>query len=193
MLQVIDDLPEDGDWVSVRAWDLAGTEGAGAFTVGVKIMFNRKNEKFYITDVRRKQLSAGGVRDMIEETATEDGIGVRILLPQDPGQAGKGQVDDLIAMLRGYDARAEIQSGKKEVRAEPFAAQVERGHVYVLKRHWTKPFIEELRFFPRGRFKDQVDAVASGFNELAPLTRKKQRALHLRVVSERQENYAIGA
>jgi len=48
-----------------------------------------------------------------------------------------------------------------------------------------------LRFFPKGKFKDQVDAAASAFNELASLTRKKERKKPLlTVVGERQDNWA---
>lgn len=187
-----DEVPDDADMIYVRAWDLAGTEGAGAYTVGVKMGFDKNTDKFWIVDVRRAQLSSGKVRELIESTAEDDGYLTKILLPIDPGQSGKAQVNDLVSMLRGYDARGEAQSGSKEVRADPLAAQIERGHVYCLKRVWTKNYIEELRFFPKGKFKDQVDASASAFNMLAPLSRKKQKALHLSLVSDKQENWTRG-
>jgi phage uncharacterized protein (putative large terminase), C-terminal domain len=90
--------------------------------------------------------------------------------------------------LHGYNAKAEQQSGSKETRAEPLASQVEIGRVNVLKRTWTKGWLDELRFFPKSRFKDQVDATASAFNELSALTRKKRKAPQLSVVGERQTN-----
>lgn len=187
-VQILDSLPDEA-FISVRAWDLAGTEGAGAFTVGVKMLYGTTSNRFFIADLRRERIGAGAVRDLILSTAEEDGIGTKIILPQDPGQAGKAQIDDLIAMLAGFNARAEIQSGSKEVRAEPLSAQMERGNIACLKRTWTRDLLDELRFFPRSKWKDQVDAASSAFNALAPLTRQKKRTLRLVVDGERVDNW----
>jgi hypothetical protein len=101
------------------------------------------------------------------------------------------QVEDYIHMLLGYDARAEAQSGAKETRAGPLSAQIEIGRVSVLQRVWTKALLDEMRFFPKGKFKDQVDAASSAFNALAAKTRvaEKKKPL-LTLVSERQDNWA---
>ena len=189
-IKVLDELPDE-PFIAVRAWDLAASEGAGAFTVGLQMLYGQESDKFYIADVRRKQLGAGGVRQLILDTAEEDGVPTKIVLPQDPGQAGKALVEDMIAALTGYTAKAELQSGAKETRAAPLATQVDIGRVCVLNRTWTRPLLDELRFFPKGKFKDQVDAAASAFNELASLTRKKERKKPLlTVVGERQDNWA---
>lgn len=189
-IKVIGELPDE-PLIAVRAWDLAASEGAGAYSVGVLLYYAKASEQFIIGDVKRKQLGAGGVRTMIQETAEEDGTAVQIILPQDPGQAGKAQVGDYIHMLLGYDARAEAQSGAKETRAGPLSAQIEIGRVSVLQRVWTKALLDELRFFPKGKFKDQVDAASSAFNALAAKTRvaEKKKPL-LTLVSERQDNWA---
>jgi predicted phage terminase large subunit-like protein len=136
----------------------------------------------------RQQLGGGAVRELIQRVAEEDGIVTRIVIPKDPGQAGKVQTEDIIALLRGYSVKAETQSGSKELRAEPLASQVEIGKVSVLKRVWTKAWLDELRFFPKSKFKDQVDATASAFNELSALTRRNRKAPQLMVVGERSEN-----
>ena len=189
-IKVLDELPDE-PFIAVRAWDLAASEGAGAFTVGLQMLYGQESDRFYIADVRRKQLGAGGVRQLILDTAEEDGVPTKIVLPQDPGQAGKALVEDMIAALTGYTAKAELQSGAKETRAAPLATQVDIGRVCVLNRTWTRPLLDELRFFPKGKFKDQVDAAASAFNELASLTRKKERKKPLlTVVGERQDNWA---
>jgi predicted phage terminase large subunit-like protein len=98
------------------------------------------------------------------------------------------QSEDIIAMLAGYSAKAEAQSGSKELRAEPFASQIEIGKVCVLKRLWTKSFLDELRFFPKSKYKDQVDAASSAFNELAQRTRRKKKTPSLSVVGENKAN-----
>jgi predicted phage terminase large subunit-like protein len=186
-VQVIDELPDD-EFTAVRGWDLAGSEGKGAYTAGVKIVWGTKTKRFYVTDVVRKQLGGGGVRDLIVKTGDEDGLGPVITIPRDPGQAGKVQSEDIAALLAGHRVRIEAQSGSKELRAEPLAAQIEIGKVAVLNRVWTKPFLDELRFFPKSKYKDQVDAAASAFNELAKMSRSKRKQPTLHVVGERQEN-----
>jgi predicted phage terminase large subunit-like protein len=188
-IKVIDELPDE-PFIAVRAWDLAASEGAGAYSVGVLMYYGQQSEQFYVADVKRAQLGGGAVRKLINDTAQEDGILTKIILPQDPGAAGKVVVEDLIAGLAGYNARAEAQSGAKTTRAEPFAAQVEIGRVSVLKRVWTKAFLDELRFFPKGKYVDQVDAVSSAFNAVAPMSRTKQkRKPSLTLISERQESW----
>jgi predicted phage terminase large subunit-like protein len=188
-IEQIDDLPDE-PFIAVRAWDIAGTKGGGAYTAGVKMLYGRKSDRFYITDVRRKQVSHAGVKEMIEQAAEDDGIETMIILPQDPGAAGKAVVDDLVAMLKGYNVKAEAQSGDKETRAKPLSSQVERGHVAILKRVWTKAFIDEARFFPKGKYKDQADAASSAFNALAPLARKKKKVMTLVLDGEKQGNWA---
>ena len=190
-IRIVPHLPED-DYLKVRHWDFAGTAGAGAYSVGVRMCFGKKSGKFFIDDVQRRQVSSGVLREMVLETAESDGVAVRIGIPKDPGQAGLAQVDDMVSMLAGFSVRAEPQTGSKETRADPLAAQVERGNLSLVAAPWNTAFIEELRFFPKGRFMDQVDAASSAFNMLAPLSRQRKRVLNLIVGGERQENFALG-
>jgi predicted phage terminase large subunit-like protein len=188
-IDIIDELPED-DFTAVRAWDLAVSAGKGAYTAGVQMLWGKRTQRFYVADVTRGQWGAGQVRDELQTTASDDGTATRIVVPQDPGQAGKAQADDIVANLAGFDVRVERQSGDKETRANPLAAQMERGHVAVLKRPWTSAFLDELRVFPKGKHKDQVDAASSALNMLASMTRNRKRTLRLVVGGERQENFA---
>lgn len=186
-LSLYDDLPDE-PFITVRAWDLAGTEGAGAYTVGLRMRYGRNSRRFYIDDVARARLSIGAVRDLIRDVAALDGVETKIILPRDPGQAGLAQIVDLTAMLAGYNVTAEMQTGSKELRAEPLASHVENGHVFVRKETWTSAFVEELRMFPKGRYRDQVDAAASAFNALAAMTRVRRRQLELVVGGERTKS-----
>jgi predicted phage terminase large subunit-like protein len=186
-IRIIDELPDE-KFIAVRAWDLAGSEGKGAYTVGTRLLWGEASQQFYIADIQRKQLGGGGVRDLIQRMAEEDGITTKIVIPRDPGQAGKAQSEDIAAQLRGYSVKIEAQSGSKELRAEPFASQVEIGKVNVLNRTWTKAWLDELRFFPKGRLKDQVDATASAFNELAAMTRRGRKTPQLSLVGAKQDN-----
>lgn len=190
-LQYLEALPDE-PFITIRAWDLAGTQGAGAYTAGVRMRYGRESRRFFVDDVKRAQLSSGAVRDLILNTAIEDTTECKIVLPKDPGQAGVAQVSDLTAMLAGFNVTAEAQSGSKEVRAEPLAGHIENGHVSILQAVWTKTFVEELRFFPKSKYADQVDAASSAFNALAPLSRARRRNLTLVASGERQTNWATG-
>ncbi|MGH9769324.1 MAG: phage terminase large subunit [Blastocatellia bacterium] len=149
-----------------RAWDLAATDSAGAYTAGV-LMGVDKAGVYYVLGVERAQLSADDAKAILRSTAVSDGQSVAIHLPQDPGQAGKGQKDQLIRFLAGFNVKAEPVTGSKETRAFGFAAQLNSGNVKMVAGDWNKAFKEELRQFPRGKYKDQVDSGSDAFNELA--------------------------
>jgi len=156
----------------VRCWDLAASEktdkGDPAFTAGV-LIGKRKNGRYIIADVIRRQMNSGDVRKTITHTAQQDIAKykrVRIRVPQDPGQAGKEQANSYIKQLSGYDVVAVLESGSKESRAEPMAAQWQAGNFDILIGPWNDEYLQELENFPDWKFKDMVDASANGFNEI---------------------------
>lgn len=69
-------------------------------------------------------------------------------LPKDPGQAGKAQAQSFVKMLAGFPVKTIAESGSKEVRAEPFAAQWQHGNVDVLLADWNEMYFSELRASP---------------------------------------------
>lgn len=151
----------------VRGWDLAATKDEkAAWTAGVKIG-RTPNGRFIIADSTRIQGTAAEVERLLKNTASQDGVSVRGSLPQDPGQAGKAQASYLVRALAGFTYKATPESGDKQTRAEPLAAQAEAGNVDILEGAWNKEFLDELVVFPFGKFKDQVDAASRAFNELA--------------------------
>lgn len=148
--------------VSVRAWDLAASQD-GDWTVGV--LLTRTTEGSYqIADVRRLQGGPEIVVQNIKETAVTDGSEVTIGLPQDPGQAGRAQILYMTKALAGYRVVSSRESGSKETRAMPVAAQVNAGAVTLLRGSWNRDFIEELQDFPGGAKDDQVDALSRAFS-----------------------------
>lgn len=148
----------------VRGWDLAATEGAGDWTVGVKIG-RQKNGRFLIVHVARDRKSSAGVERLLVNTASQDGYECTISIPQDPGQAGKAQTSYLVQQLAGYTVKTSTESGDKVTRAGPLAAQAEAGNVDILEGDWNDAFFEEITIFPNGT-KDQTDAASRAFNEL---------------------------
>lgn len=162
---IVGAAPAGTRWV--RGWDLAASiEKGSAYTAGVKVG-KGPDGNFYIGDVKRERLDGLAVRRLIVGTAEQDGAGCEIMLPKDPAQAGKVQAADYIAMLAGFRAYAEPQTGDKQTRAEPLAAQTEAGNVKLIRAPWNEAFLDEATTFPNGAFKDQVDAAATAFSRLA--------------------------
>lgn len=155
----------------VRGWDLAaskakvGSSASGpAYTAGV--LLSELNGVYYIEHAARERGSPAEVDKLIKSTADRDGHGVTISIPQDPGQAAKGQVLAFAKLLTGFNVRFSVETGDKESRALPVSAQAEVGNVKIVKGPWNDAFIEELCTFPSGTFKDQVDALSRAFSEL---------------------------
>lgn len=162
-IQVIDALPAERiQWV--RAWDLASTVG-GDYTAGGKLG-RLLDGRLVIADMARGRSGPDERDALIRNTASLDGKGVRISIPQDPGQAGKTQVLYLTRSLAGYMVSSSPESGDKITRAEPFAAQVNVGNVLMLRGDWNEALINEMRMFPNGSNDDQIDALSRGFGEL---------------------------
>lgn len=163
--KLLEALPSGIIWV--RAWDLASTEQAGSadpdWTVGIKLGFHPATKSYIIGNVARDRLNPGGVEKMVTNTAQLDGREVAIFLPQDPGQAGKGQVHYYVQQLAGYTIKTAPMTGSKATRAAPLASQAEASNVYLYRADWNEDFLDEISAFPTGAHDDQVDAAASGF------------------------------
>jgi predicted phage terminase large subunit-like protein len=165
MITIVDAIPA-GPVQWCRGWDLAATEGGGDYTVGARLG-KLHDGRYIVASVVREQFGTAKRDQLIKATAAGDGMGlVKQSLPQDPGQAGKGQVAGLTAMLAGHQVHSSPESGDKVVRARPFASQVNAGNVLMLRATWNTAFTDELRIFPNGRYDDQVDASSRAFNGL---------------------------
>lgn len=181
-VQVLDAPPAGLEWV--RAWDLGATADGGDPTVGV--LLGMWDEKPVIADVVRFQGSPDEVERVIVATASRDGRNVPIHLPQDPGQAGKAQIQYLTRKLAGYRVVSSPETGDKVTRAEPLASQVNVGNCYLVRGEWNRDFIDELRVFPNGAHDDQVDAASRAFaafvmpNNLGLLDYYRQQAARLK-------------
>ena len=149
---------------SVRAWDLAATEGGGDWTTGLRLVAGEGC--WQVADVVRLQGGPEAVVSAIRRTAEADGVGVPIGLPQDPGQAGRAQVGFLTSRLAGWRVVSGPETGAKLVRAMPVASQANAGNVSVLRGGWNRALMEELAAFPAGRCDDQVDALSRAFGML---------------------------
>ena len=169
--ELLDAVPNDVTrWV--RAWDLAATDtdegGDPAYTASV-LLGKRRDGSYVIADATNHRLKAEKVREIVKQCAASDKAKyrrVKIRLSQDPGQAGKEQAQSSIKMLAGFTVTTVKESGDKQSRAEPFAAQWQAGNVSVVAGPWTETLLGQYESFPESKFKDLVDAGSNAFNEL---------------------------
>lgn len=164
-VQIIDKVEEGLIVKEVRYWDKAGTKDGGAYTVGVK-MAKLSNGRFVIMDVKRGRWSSEEREKIIKETAFADGFNVPVLIEQEPGSGGKESAENTIRNLAGFVVEADRPVGDKTMRADPFSVQVNSGNVWIVKGDWNLAYLDELKSFPTGTYKDQVDASSGCFSFL---------------------------
>ena len=162
-LKIMEILPNEPiTWV--RGWDLASSTN-GDYTAGAKLG-RLADGRLVIADMVRIKVNADERDIAIQNTAAFDGRMCKISLPQDPGQAGKTQILYLTRQLQGYRVVSSVESGNKITRAEPFAAQVNIGNVYMLRGVWNQTLVNEMIMFPNGKYDDQIDALSRCFEQL---------------------------
>lgn len=164
------DLPKG--LLPARGYDLAATDEVdAAWTAGVKIAV--REPAVYILDASRIHGTPAAVERWMKSMAAQDGMGVVIDFPQDPGQAGKWQKAYLGGQFQGYEVRSSPETGSKEARAVPLASQCELGNLYLLRGPWNDTFIAEACLFPRGDFKDLIDAASRAYARALKLKRRQ--------------------
>jgi predicted phage terminase large subunit-like protein len=151
---------------SVRYWDKAISISKGAcFTAGV-LLGQTSDKQYVVADVVRGQWPAEERERIIKNTAILDGRRVPVAVEQEPGSSGKESAQNTIRNLAGWRVIRDRPTGDKETRAYPFASQLNDGFVSVVDAPWARAYLEELRFFPAGKWKDQVDATSGAFGIL---------------------------
>lgn len=159
----------------VRAWDISGTMPSDTnpnpdWTAGV-LMSKDLSSIYTVEDVVRDRRRHGGVFDLILETAKADGDDVQIIIPCDPGAAGKAYAAQLVRDLaaEGFYARMKQTNKSKVTRFAPFAAVAEAGGVQVVTAEWNSEYFLELERFDgtRNVKDDMVDATSDAFHALA--------------------------
>lgn len=169
--QIVKVVPKDV--IRIRYWDRAATErkktiletNQPAATAGCKMAI-AKDKKIYIEDIVRFQKSSLDNEKIIKQTAVLDGIATKIFMEQEPGSSGKDTISTYRRLLMGFTFAGDRPSGSKITRAEPLAAQVQAGNVYLVDGPWIPTFLRESTIFPLGKYKDQIDSASGAFNKL---------------------------
>jgi predicted phage terminase large subunit-like protein len=154
---------------SVRYWDKAASDGEdAAYTAGV--LLHKMNDKTFVIDhVARGRWISFEREQRIRRYAEVDKKRCKnysIVVEQEPGSSGKESAENTMRNLAGFSVYADRVTGSKQVRAEPFAAQVQAGNVFLIGGEWVQAFLDECETWPNGKYKDQVDAAAGAFNRL---------------------------
>jgi len=184
--ELIDYPSEDEIEKVVRAYDLAGTLASESnpnpdYTASVK-MARLKSGQYVILDVCRLRARYGDLMVHILKNAEQDGHGVDVILPIEPGQAGKAAAQMMIRQIaeNGYYAKGKTTNRSKLERFRPFAAAAESGSVKIVKgcanclesglSSDNDFFYKEMEdFVPNNRNQkdDMVDACGDAFLMLA--------------------------
>lgn len=152
----------------IRGWDIAGsTTKKSPFTASVKTAL--VGDILFVGAVTRERKEIEEAEAHIVQTAAEDGLSVKQDLPQDPGSAGKSQKRHMAGKLGklGLDFVITPESGDKVTRAIGVASMWNAGNVVLVGSPadaWVNPFLSEVATFPRGEFKDQVDALSRSYS-----------------------------
>lgn len=188
----VDAHPPLGQLDLARSWDLAASEGAGDYTVGVLMARHLRDGRVFIIDVVRERLGPTGVENLLLSTAEDDRrrYGGKLLtrIEQEGGSSGKIVAHSYTAgLLAGFLVKTERSSGDKETRAILYGAQQGAGNVFLVRTsdpvrglvepEWAEAFVHEHTHFGGAAHDDQVDASSLGYNELAEraLARHKSR------------------
>jgi predicted phage terminase large subunit-like protein len=156
----------------IRYWDKAGTAGGGAYTAGV--LLAQFDGITYVENVVRGQWSSHEREQIIKQTAELDAqkygkYTVHIYIEKEGGSGGKESAENTIRNLSGFPIYADLPTGSKDVRLEPFAAQAEAGNIRLIRGLWNSDYIEEFVAIPNGRYRDQADATAGAFNKFSEI------------------------
>jgi predicted phage terminase large subunit-like protein len=159
---------------SILGVDKAGTAGGDGAYTAIVLLHKMRNGTFVIERVVRGHWAAlereKKIRECIEVDYANMGrhyrVDYRIVIEVEPGSGGKESAETTIRNLAGYNVVGHRPTGPKEVRAEPFAAQVQGGNVWLVAGPWNEDFLEEAEAFPNGVTLDQLDAAAMAFNHM---------------------------
>lgn len=181
------DVIRPGAKARVRYWDLAATEPSPAapdpdYTVGLLLALYQDG-KYVVEDVERFRESSASVERRMKTTAKSDGRLVRIGIEQEPGSAGKSQVEYFQrGPLLGYQVEGIRPTGSKFTRAGAVASAAEQKRVELLRADWNRPFVNELTLFredepgnPYRGHDDQVDGLSGAFELIHKAHRPKGR------------------
>lgn len=206
-----DEVPKGSTHIEAGG-DLAGSEGKQSpYTVLTYGKYG-VDGVLYLLWREKDRVDVGKLDDYLLELMerSEDMFGaqVRFYLPQDPGSAGKYQKAAMAKKFAGHWFKFSTEKKKKEDRAKPVISQFGANNVRIVRdttvpwrgkewwQPWNKDYTTNIKKFPAGRYKDDMDATSRmdmGLTEGVPKQAGRlTRQFVLRNGSERmdEETYA---
>lgn len=166
----LSELPKDEPFIECRFWDPAATEQEPGkdpdFTAGVKMRRYMRSGLYVVMHVVHGRFGPSEGDTVLLSTAETDGIACRQREEIEGGSSGKKVIAYHLQLLAHFDYKGVGSGVSKQIRATPFANQVDAGNVRLLRGEWNQNYIDELILFPNGRHDDQVDGSSGSFNEL---------------------------
>lgn len=151
---------------SVRSWDIASSEAAGAdYTAGV-LMHKLSDGRYVISDLKHGHFGGNNLR-VIQSTARSDGAGTRVFIETGVGAAGELLYKEWHKQLKGFRLEQAKPVKSKVDRATPLQNAVLDGEVCLeLPEKERGLLLREFRGFPDAVHDDIVDAASYCFNYL---------------------------
>jgi phage terminase large subunit-like protein len=173
-----------------RGWDMASTKEAGDYTAAPRALWVKETENFYIESMKRGQWSAATAESEFAKAVIEDthlDPDFKFVMEQEPGSSGKYSVRHFEKIGReevpGIALKEAPAVTSKLLRATPFLASLEHGHVWVvvdheedlvdtgdkndIKTEWVREFFAEAELFPEAPHDDQMDGTAINYVNLS--------------------------
>jgi predicted phage terminase large subunit-like protein len=160
----------------VRFWDRAASVGAGDYTVGVLMAYDKEGV-IWIEDIIRDRISKDAVRKRMKDTLVDDlerygknpAWSFKTYFEREPAGDGKTAAEDIIRDMAPYPIYSDRASDNKTARSAGFAVAVNASNVKMKIAPWNREFVDELARFVAGidnKQDDQVDAASGAYNKL---------------------------
>lgn len=157
----------------VRGWDFASGKDKDLskkqkydFTASVKLGMG-VDGYIYVLDVTKEQLSPADLIPKMETLANEDGVNCIVRIPQDPGQAGAFQAQQISSRLMKYAVKSRTMQSSKYNRALAVSTKCKAGLYRIIKADWNKMFLNDLEAYPHDvKSPDIVDALVEAHYEM---------------------------
>lgn len=156
--------PPDVQRKRVRVWDQSSSLPSTAqpdpdWTRGSLV--SKDASSFYtVEDIKSLRDRPHKVEELIINTAKEDGVGVTIVLAEDPGAAGVAYANSMKARLAemGFYVKLVKTQKSKLTRFLPFSSLAEAHRVRFVKADWLEECFKELEVFTgtRNGFHDDI-------------------------------------
>jgi phage terminase large subunit-like protein len=110
--------------------------------------------------------------DYMRNELSRYGVGFKVVIEIEPGSGGKESYEATVRNLAGHNVFGDKPGAgrSKEVRAEPFCAQVQGSNVWMHAGPWIDDFVEDCGNWPAGVRKDKIDASAQALHWLTGAT-----------------------